>query len=47
MTKYKRVYEMLKSYGFEPVKALEIIIDARRGSAHALTWIRMIRMAGR
>ena len=41
--KYKRIYEMLKGNGHSPIKAAEIIIDAKRGDAWSLYWIRIVR----
>lgn len=43
MACYRRVYEMLKSRGHSPVKALEILLEARRGDELALAWIRFLR----
>ena len=40
---YPRVYALLKRAGFSPVKALEVIFDAKRGDRHALTCIRLLR----
>lgn len=46
MRVYPRVYTMLKGAGHAPSKAIEIIIDARRGDRFAIKWIRTLR-AGR
>lgn len=45
MGDYRRVYRMLTKYGHSPVKALEMIIDARRRDKFALSWIRFVRRA--
>lgn len=31
--RYRRTYRLLKRFGFSPVKAMEIIIDAKRGQS--------------
>jgi hypothetical protein len=36
-------YELLKKAGHSPVKAAEIILDAKRGDAYAIQWINIIR----
>lgn len=43
--RHGRVYRMLKEAGHEPSKALEILVDARRGLSHALTWVRILHHA--
>jgi hypothetical protein len=43
LTKYAQTYEMLKAVGHSPAKAAEIVLDASRGVAHALRWIRAAR----
>jgi hypothetical protein len=40
---YNRIYARLRDFGHTPTKALEILIDARRGDRHALQWIRLVR----
>jgi len=40
---YKRVYRMLRDTGHSGLVALNILWDARRGSRHALDWIRTLR----
>ncbi len=44
--KHKRVYEMLKRYGFSPITALAIVVDARRHDRIAMLFIRTIRALG-
>lgn len=41
MMGYTRVYGLLKATGHSPEKALEILIDARRGKRYALDWVRV------
>jgi hypothetical protein len=36
-------YELLKTYGHSPVKAAEIVLDAKRGDPHAVSWLRVAR----
>jgi hypothetical protein len=36
-------YEALKAYGFSPVKAAEIVLDASRCDAYALTVVAIAR----
>lgn len=38
---HPRVYALLKWLGHSPLKALEIVIAARRGDEHALAWVRV------
>jgi hypothetical protein len=45
MKEYPRIYAMLKRYGHSPIAAITIVIEAHRGSRHALQWIRQIRNA--
>jgi hypothetical protein len=40
---HKRIYKMLKQHRHSPVKALEIIVSAKRGDKWALQWIRSVR----
>lgn len=40
--RYRRTYEMLKTYGHTPYKAAEIVLDAARGDAYALAWVRAV-----
>lgn len=39
---YPRIYAMLKMVGHEPLKAMQIIIDATRGDRFALQWIKSL-----
>jgi hypothetical protein len=43
--KYRRTYAMLKRAGFSPAKALEVVIDAKRGDRYALAFIQTARHA--
>lgn len=45
--RYLRVYQALKRQGHDAAKAIEIILDARRGDEYALMWIRAIARMGR
>lgn len=45
--RYPRVYSALKRQGHDAAKAIEIILEARRGNRHALMWIRAIARLGR
>lgn len=45
--KHHRVYRLLKNAGHSPIKALEIIFDARRNDKDALTWIKVLFIARR
>lgn len=36
-------YEALKRHGHSPAKALEIVLDAKRGDQHAIAWINVTR----
>lgn len=45
MMRYRRTYAMLKRRGLSPAKALEVIIDARRGDRYALEFIHTARAA--
>lgn len=38
---FPRTYTALKLYGFSPAKALEIILDAKRGKDYARDWVRL------
>jgi len=40
--RYPIIYDLLKRAGHSPAKAIEIILDAKRGDAHAMVWIRLI-----
>lgn len=44
---YRRIFRMLVAAGHSGEKALEIIIEARRKSRHAVQWIRIVRQWGR
>lgn len=37
-------YEILKATGHSPAKAAEIVLDAQRGDAYAVDWIRACKM---
>jgi hypothetical protein len=37
--RYMRIYRLLKRQGHSPSKAVEILLDAKRGQEHALNWI--------
>jgi len=39
MQNYPQIYRMLKRNGHSPAKAVEILLDAKRGDAYALQWI--------
>ena len=39
----KSDYEVLKAAGHSPLKALQIVQDAKRDDAHALNWIKIAR----
>lgn len=39
MNKYPQIYKMLKAAGHSPVKALEIVISAKRGECYCIQWI--------
>ena len=41
--KHARVYAMLRTAGIDPLSALHIIVDARRGNPRALHFIRLTR----
>lgn len=41
--RYPRIYKLLKRTGFSPAKAVEMLLDARRGDKHALDFIRVCR----
>lgn len=45
MTRFRRIHAMLCAYGHSTQKSIEIIIDAKRGNKHSLSWIRTIRRA--
>lgn len=36
-------YEVLKMAGHDAAKAAEIILDAKRGDRHAISWIKSVR----
>lgn len=40
--KYPRLYRLLKRQGHTAAKAIEILVDAKRGNDHALAWVRTI-----
>jgi hypothetical protein len=42
-----RTYRALTTYGFSAMKALEIVVDARRGNRHALAWAKAALRATR
>lgn len=39
--KHIRIYTMLKAYGFSPMKAAEIVLDASRGDQYAMLFVRL------
>ncbi len=41
--KHPRIYAMLKQAGHSPAKAVEIILDAKRGDGFCRRWIRTLR----
>lgn len=38
-------YEMLKSFGFSPAKASEVLLDVKRGDTTAFMWLQVARAA--
>jgi hypothetical protein len=36
-------YEALKAFGFSPMKAAEIALDAKRGDTYAASWLALAR----
>lgn len=38
--KYPRIYRLLKRQGHSPAKAIEMLIDAKRGDRWAVDWIK-------
>ena len=40
--RYPLVYRLLKDAGHDPAKAVELLLDAKRGDEWALTWIKML-----
>jgi hypothetical protein len=45
--RYPRIYNALKHLGLSPAKAVEALLDAKRGDKHALQWISVARRAAR
>ena len=41
--RYPLVYRLLKDAGHDPAKAVELLLDAKRGDEWALIWIRVLR----
>ena len=41
--RYPLVYRLLKDAGHYPAKAVELLLDAKRGDEWALIWIRVLR----
>ena len=41
--RYPRIYRLLKDAGHYPAKAVELLLDAKRGDEWALIWIRVLR----
>ena len=41
LVRYAEEYKTLKGLGHSPAKALEILLDASRGDAYALAWIKV------
>lgn len=44
---HRKTYEALKRQGHSPAKAIEIVLDAKRGNSHALNWCRIVLMSAR
>jgi len=42
--KNARAYEALKAAGHSPMKAAEILLDAKRGDKHALQWLQAVNV---
>lgn len=42
-----RTYRALTTFGFSAMKALEIVVDARRGNKHAIVWAKAALKATR
>lgn len=40
--RHVKTYERLKAYGFSPIYALEIVIDAQRGVPHAIRFVKVV-----
>ena len=45
--RWPRLYAKLKRLGHDAAKAVEILLDAKRGDKHALAWCRMARVVFR
>lgn len=43
MSRYPRVYALLRYSGHSAQRAAEIILDAQRRDRYSLTWIRAVR----
>jgi hypothetical protein len=41
--RYPLAYRLLKDAGHDPAKAVELLLDAKRGDEWALIWIRVLR----
>ena len=41
--RYPLVYRLLIDAGHDPAKAVELLLDAKRGDEWALIWIRVLR----
>ena len=41
--RYPLVYRLLKDAGHDPAKAVELLLDAKRGDEWVLIWIRVLR----
>jgi len=45
--RYRRVYTALKRFGFSALKALEIVVSAKRRDGYAFAAIRVARQHGK
>ena len=45
--RYPRLYRALKSAGHDAAKAIEILLDAKRGNVFAIRWCRAIARISR
>lgn len=43
---YPRIYALLKRCGHSPIKAFEILLEAKRGKRFAMDWIKCLRANG-
>jgi hypothetical protein len=42
MSRYPKIYALLKASGHTPLKAYSILLDATRGQQFAIDWIKML-----